>query len=1454
MEPVSLAVSVAGLAALYTTTLDLCNRIKSYARYDTERSSLLAQINSSTVLLRGWALGVGISGSKLLRGHHPSLQREDVRNAVGQILHALDATLRKFSDADDLPFSLESKLSLVEDPHGPNSEQRLLPQTKKRHRMKWAFTGEKTEWEDYCRRSTDLVDRLFALIPIDLNARREALRDWLDVKSSENIFAKRLSEQHEGTCKWLRQTPTFHNWESFSNDGAGAKMLWVHGPAGFGKSVHCASLVQAFREAKENVLYFFCSADVEDQRDPMAIARAWVWQLASNDNDILQSLLERNELFESGEAESVKVWDLLQYAASQTNRPIFVIDGFDECRRTSLDWRDGSLSIRTSFLETLLQTLVDIDSRVLVFSRDEADIRAGIFSDAGLPWAVLSHDVQQLDVEPDLKEYSTSVIQHQLKNRDDSVKRDIAQKLSQKADGMFLWIRLQQGSLRQSKTVKQLRDIIDDMPQGLEHVFERDWQYIKRLPHYDKIRAVKLLKWVTFAVRPLTALELSEVLGIDESSSSFDLDLENLPDCLDEEYLREEFIGICGSLLSFQVTSEGSYGTALIKLSHFSVRTFLLSKFDSQLDESASIIKEADLLGRTCVRYLCLDSVWNTASQQPAPFDLHPFMAYAVNSWPEQINASNLESLKYVMFFFSLENRFWSQWRDRFEQIEPPESKAEIDKSDRIPGERGYYAALFGFLEVLEQFQEGSETEFKRQSGPLGSPLHAACFSGHVAVVKFLLDEGVSVDESGGRFGCALNAAARRGHESIVTELLARKANVNLTDDGGHGAVYFATLSESSPILRQMLEAGGNPGRITLEGVTALHIATASGFTDGVKLLIESGTSLDVEDGNGKSAISNAARGGHLEIVKLLQQNGAKCNALSDESSTPLISAACVGHVAVMEFLLDSGIDPHQVTFRYGTALTQAAIGGHLHAVTLLIERGADVNPVSRYDGSPLRHSCFYGYLAIIKALLHHGADINSTDSHGSTPLIAAVSRGHSEVTTLLLQNGANYDLADNDGYTAAHMAIQSRNFHILEILLDSGASIELQANSGHSLLHVGACLSELDGVKILLARDANVHVQDNHGWTPLMGAVYEGRLEMTRLLLDQGSSFSILFEDGLSPLSLACFLGHLEIVEFLHQRGAKIEEVAGGLGSPLINAASEGHYTTAEYLLMHGFDVNGSKEPSDSIIHSAVASGMPEMVKLFLSYGAHETKVLRSQERPLRAAICNENKEIFILLLEAGADTSTDDCGRSFLHAPLHWPTFSAIKHRLPNEALQYRLATDRLGRSVLHHAAIGTSVEYVTWALEQGLDINAPDNQSWTPLHWAVYCGRTELVQHLIAAGADVRTQDWQGWQPYHLAKFMGHFDISERLKPKNGQSENESPISNIEQAGHPEPQKVRSGPRGGVSKKKKESVWWGRDLLENTKILRIACVALSHASLKIQTDWGGQGWMREWISFRG
>ncbi|VDM95657.1 unnamed protein product, partial [Thelazia callipaeda] len=160
------------------------------------------------------------------------------------------------------------------------------------------------------------------------------------------------------------------------------------------------------------------------------------------------------------------------------------------------------------------------------------------------------------------------------------------------------------------------------------------------------------------------------------------------------------------------------------------------------------------------------------------------------------------------------------------------------------------------------------------------TPLHLAAQSGHDALVRMLLNQGVQVDATSTTMSVIpLHLAAQQGHIAVVGMLLSRSTQQQHTKDW--------------------------------RGRTPLHLAAMNGHYEMVSLLIAQGSNINVMDQNGWTGMHYATKAGHLDVVKLFVKSSADAQAETKEGKVPLCFAAAHNHVDCLRFLLKQKHDTH---------------------------------------------------------------------------------------------------------------------------------------------------------------------------------------------------------------------------------------------------------------------------------------------------------------------------------------------------------------------------------------------------------------------------------------------------------------------------------------------------------------------------------------------------------------
>lgn len=98
---------------------------------------------------------------------------------------------------------------------------------------------------------------------------------------------------------------------------------------------------------------------------------------------------------------------------------------------------------------------------------------------------------------------------------DDTLLTYVQQTLQEKAEGTFLWVALVVQELADVDSW-DVRQVVDDVPKGLDDLYARMIDYIKNLAARSREYYQLVLSATTLAYRPLQLLQLGAVSGLPE--------------------------------------------------------------------------------------------------------------------------------------------------------------------------------------------------------------------------------------------------------------------------------------------------------------------------------------------------------------------------------------------------------------------------------------------------------------------------------------------------------------------------------------------------------------------------------------------------------------------------------------------------------------------------------------------------------------------------------------------------------------------------------------------------------------------------------------------------------------------------------------------------------------------------------------------------------------------------
>lgn len=645
-----------------------------------------------------------------------------------------------------------------------------------------------------------------------------------------------------------------------------------------GKTFLSAKIIEDLkRTSSVPVAFFFAVHENTDKRQPISILRSWILQLASQRVGAFDELCKLRESAQDigrGPTES-ELWSIFKSIITRVGRCFLVVDGYDETS-TGLDQRRShSTSSREVFLKELLNITGTTQARIALISRDEVDIRRVLETQSSVSPLIRVdvYGICQEDTAQDIVAFSQKVVGERLSDSGgDVVLNDqISKTLSDRSEAMFLWVRLAAAGLNPGRSSAQLTRDLSEIPGGLEAAYFRDQQKILALNSKERRRAIEILRWTLYAFRPLSVWELTEALLID--SENHKLDKKNYPESIDLEFVKFQILRLCGSMVEVkQEKVSEDIGDFVVRLTHFSVKEFLLGHGETEVGKQLSEAESHRILSGSCLSYLIMDELDHNAE------------IIRVRR-PDTMNLTILYKFKFMKY----SNSHWDLHLEAYENLAPNYpvgiTAIQLLLSNSIK------------LGVLYNFRYSSFAWVIRGSGRW-SPNHT---------VPWSFPHEIESDEN-----TPLQSAVRFGVPIFLRYVLARSTTYSTA--AGHAAFKLAVrLHRSVKILTLIWDHfdKGNPNWKKEFGDCTQVLTDASAWTRSVHQNQYSGLTCRFNEGAISFLIDRIGADITVNIQPLLS------------CINPTIKKAARPSWSYIEFLLKSGLSPNS-TFS-GVTLLQFA-------------------------------------------------------------------------------------------------------------------------------------------------------------------------------------------------------------------------------------------------------------------------------------------------------------------------------------------------------------------------------------------------------------------------------------------------------------------------------------------------------------------------------------------------
>lgn len=262
-------------------------------------------------------------------------------------------------------------------------------------------------------------------------------------------------------------------------------------------------------------------------------------------------------------------------------------------------------------------------------------------------------------------------------------------------------------------------------------------------------------------------------------------------------------------------------------------------------------------------------------------------------------------------------------------------------------------ACLSGDLQAVKQLHAQGEplhhSNHSRLSGPQ-QPIHAACTGRHLAVVRWLQEQGVPLDVFQSSVGTPMHICSSAGFLEMAQFMHAQGASLYAPDKSFLMPMHLACRHGHLDVVRWLHTQQVPVDVSSSNGRQPIHDACLGGCLDVVRWLHEKGAGLNTRQGGGCQPLHLACLHGHLDVAQWFHAQGEPLDARTDSDETPFWFAFTQKQVQTLEWLTAQG----------------AAQGVSADTLTTEYRRAMQVDSGSiadRFSQSPIALSQWLGWL-----------------------------------------------------------------------------------------------------------------------------------------------------------------------------------------------------------------------------------------------------------------------------------------------------------------------------------------------------------------------------------------------------------------------------------------------------------------------------------------------------------
>jgi hypothetical protein len=193
----------------------------------------------------------------------------------------------------------------------------------------------------------------------------------------------------------------------------------------------------------------------------------------------------------------------------------------------------------------------------------------------------------------------------------------------------FLLAQLQRDSLAKKHNRRDIRKALENLPKELNDIYDEAMQRISSQDEDDARLAERVLYWISYALRPLTVIEVQHAIAAESGDEDFDEDA--LPD-------EDVLVSVCAGLVTIDQQSK------IIRLVHYTTQEYFERIRITRFPDAQTSIAMA------CVVYISFDvfveGYCRSDEEMETRMHKYPFLEYAATHWGDHARGDLEEAIK----------------------------------------------------------------------------------------------------------------------------------------------------------------------------------------------------------------------------------------------------------------------------------------------------------------------------------------------------------------------------------------------------------------------------------------------------------------------------------------------------------------------------------------------------------------------------------------------------------------------------------------------------------------------------------------------------------------------------------------------------------------------------------------------------------------------------------------